>query len=410
MNEILLQNVGASNERKGRPRMFDIDRATVLSINRKLACRRCCRHRELSWPPINNNNKYKANDRIKFSEQLYKKRDIKDLCRKYDELVQNEYSHRNTKRSFYDSSIVKNNKANANTLPIVSISDIDSHDEYTNPAASNNIHNNDPIESINKNPTNNSYNRHTSDYKLHGSYIDSSETIKPFSDRKITAVNSYNNNNSGADKDQTKVPLKRSKSYNDDSTTSNIIVDEINNRKNTNLHFIGYSERLRCSSRYNELTSLKWKNNINYIYPSKEEYPEENLSENEKTIKMQVYQPDGCYCDDNISGNKYRNVEIKLNSSDSFNINRPVRLDAYIHHQCYNCGSWCGGRNIFKYSDTDRNRFFDENSRIDIEKNDFICCCNSSNHMCNSVESNKWMGCIGCGNESENNWFVFRFF
>lgn len=72
--------------------------------------------------------------------------------------------------------------------------------------------------------------------------------------------------------------LKRSKSY--DSTISNIIVNEINNRKNTNLHFIGYCEWLRCSSCYNELASLKWKN---YIFPS--EHHQENLSKNEKTIK-----------------------------------------------------------------------------------------------------------------------------
>lgn len=52
-----------------------------------------------------------------------------------------------------------------------------------------------------------------------------------------------------------RLPLKRSKSY-DSYNFSNIIVNEINNRKNTNLHFIGYSEWLRCSS-YNELASLK---------------------------------------------------------------------------------------------------------------------------------------------------------
>lgn len=56
INEFLNEtiNVDLSNERKSRPRICDIDRATVLSINRKLVCRH---RRELSWPPINNRNK-----------------------------------------------------------------------------------------------------------------------------------------------------------------------------------------------------------------------------------------------------------------------------------------------------------------------------------------------------------------
>lgn len=185
------------------------------------------------------------------------------------------------------------------------------------------------------------------------------------------------------------MPLKRSKSY-DNSTISNITVNEINNRKNTNLHFIGYCEWLRCSS-YNELASSKLKN---YIFPS--ERSQENLSENETKIKMQAYRRGGSDCDwyckhdDYMSGkNKYQNVvEINLISPDLDNINRPIQLDEYPH-QCCKCGggNWCG-RNIFKHSDDDRNRFCDENSRIDIEKNDLIC--NASNHfiiICNTDES-----------------------
>lgn len=79
---------------------------------------------------------------------------------------------------------------------------------------------------------------------------------------------------------------------------------------------------------------------------------------------MQVYQTDRCYnCNDKTSENKY---EIKLISPDFDSNNRPIQLDEYLH-QCCKCGRcWCG-RNIFKYSDNDRNRF-DENSKIDIEK------------------------------------------
>lgn len=103
--------------------------------------------------------------------------------------------------------------------------------------------------------------------------------------------------------------------------------------------------------------------------------------------------------------NKYQNVEINLIAPDFDNIIRPIQLDEYLH-RCGKCGSRCG-RNIFKHSDNDRNRFLDENSRIDIEKNDLIC--NTSNHTCNSDESNEWMGCIRRGNESRNNWFVILF-
>lgn len=56
-------NVASSNNRKSRPRFCDIDRATVLSINRKLTCRRV---RDLSWPPINLRNKLVG--RTKFSD------------------------------------------------------------------------------------------------------------------------------------------------------------------------------------------------------------------------------------------------------------------------------------------------------------------------------------------------------
>lgn len=373
----------------------------MLSINRKSVCRR---RRELSWPPINNRNT--VDDKIKFSEKIYSKHNIKDVCRIFDgcSLSAPNTKGETPKTNSNKTSLIKNNNANANananTISIISISDIDNNnDDYQyNPASSNN-HRNDPIESINENPTNDSSNRHTFDYKLHTNYIDSIETIKRFSDRKITTINNNNCPRRRADKDQRKVLLKRSKSY--DSTISNIIVNEINNRKNTNLHFIGYCEWLRCS-RYNELASLKWKN---YIFPS--ERHQGNLSETEKTIKMQVYQTDGCYCDDNMSENKYPNAKVKLISPDFDSNNRPIQLNEYLH-RCCKCGRWCG-RKTFKYSDGDRNRFCDENSNIDIEKNDLICC-NSSNHICNANELNECMGCIQRGNESENNRFVILFF
>lgn len=95
-------------------------------------------------------------------------------------------------------------------------------------------------------------------------------------------------------------------------------------------------------------------------------------------------------------------LKINLISPEFDNIIQPIQMDEHLH-QCCKCGNRCD-RSIFKYSDNDRNRFCDENNKIDIEKNDLIC--NTSNHIGNSDELNEWMGCIRHGNESENNWFV----
>lgn len=198
--------------------------------------------------------KSKANDKFKFAEQWYRRH-----ARKFDERAL--YKNTKSPKSNYHDRLFTT--ANNTRMPSYQFLILTEMINTTLPQATFII--TILLKVSTKIPTN----KYTSD-KLYCSYIDSNETIKPFSDRKITAINN-NNCPHRADKGQRKVPLKRSKSY-DDSTISNIIVNEINNRKNTNLHFIGYSEWLRCSS-YNELASLKWKNNINYVFPA--EHPQE---------------------------------------------------------------------------------------------------------------------------------------
>lgn len=98
--------VDSPNKRKSRPRICDIERATVMSINRKLVCRR---KRELSWPPIKNHAN-KLQGKIKFSEQLYSKHNIKDVCRIFDE------SDPNINMQSSRIALVRDNNSNANTL------------------------------------------------------------------------------------------------------------------------------------------------------------------------------------------------------------------------------------------------------------------------------------------------------
>ncbi|KAJ6642021.1 hypothetical protein Bhyg_06967 [Pseudolycoriella hygida] len=315
----------ASNKRKGRPRIGDIDRATVMSINRKSVCRRRFR---LRWPPISRKNK--VEDKISFPDKIFSTHNIKGLCRIFDESLSTRSNNNRTPRK---------NSYKFNAFPIIS--------DMMNCAASNNL-NNDSVESINNIlATNDSNNQHTFDNnKPHADCIVSIETIKPFSDRKITAINN-NNCPRRIDKDQRKSILKRGKSCDSGS--------EINHRKDTNLHFIEYCEWLRCSSS-KELASLQW-NNCVFL----SEKPQKNLPKNEKLMKTQGHGTD------NISGNKHQNFHLNLVQMDFDDFPRDEHLLEY-----------CDIRS-FQYSD-------DENSRIDLEENDLICC--------NSNGSIKWMQCV----------------
>ena len=116
---------------------------------------------------------------------------------------------------------VANNKANN----VISISDMESNNDSNCGAASNN-HSNDAT-------TNNPPHIHPTrlDFIMPTVSIVSFETMKPFSDGKITTTNCPR-----IDEDQQRKQTFKTKV----KAISNISDNEINNRKNTNLHFIGW--------------------------------------------------------------------------------------------------------------------------------------------------------------------------